>query len=571
MTEGAGLVRTRKRLVLIGSLKALLLFFLLLRLADIQLVKGARLHAFALKQQIEKVVLNPERGNIYDRDGRALAVSVLGSSVAAYPRLIKDSSSTARTLSSILEVPTGSILADLTSRSDFVWVARKIEDKRAGKIKALHLTGIDVIQEPTGKRIYPKLTLASHVLGFAGIDEQGLAGIEYAYDRTLRGAPGYLITEADLFGRAIPGAKGSLRPSKSGNSLILTLDETIQYVAERELARAIRKYGAKSGTAIVMEPRTGDVLAFANLPGFDCQNFSKSRQSVLRNRGITDSYEPGSVLKAVLIAAALDKGAVSLHDSFFCGSSILVDGWRIRNADDGLDSPSGREDLDGILTYSYNVGAVGVGLRLGSQSYHHALTRFGFGKTTGVDLPGEAAGTLPSLSEWKLCNLATISFGHGISVTPIQVVKAFGIIANQGRTMKPRLVRALAGKNGEAVETFVPSPGPRVITEETSRQVTRMLVHVVEKGTGKSARVKGYTVAGKTGTAQVIREGRYVPGKYVASFVGFVPAEAPRLVILVKIDEPAGVYWGGVVAAPVFREIATEALWRLGVPTSDQL
>jgi cell division protein FtsI/penicillin-binding protein 2 len=450
----------------------------------------------------------------------------------------------------------------------FRWIARKITHATAERIRRLNLAGITIIEEDTGIRYSPSGRLGSTVLGFVGIDENGLDGIEYAYDRYLHGTSGKMTLEADEFGRPIPfGQTQILEPAKPGHSIVLTLDAYLQFEAERLLRDAVRKFSARSASAVVMDPNTGEILAMANVPDYDPGNYANSPLDARRDRAVMDAYEPGSTFKPITAAAALESGRATPETRFPARDAITVGGHTIHNAEDGfMASRSGTETLEDIIAYSHNVGAAEVGIATGPNAMYRMIRRFGFGDRTQIGLPGENPGIVLPVADWSGSSLATISFGHGISTTPLALARAYAAIANGGLLLRPRIVGQILDADGNTVYRYGREVERRVISPATAAILRRYLTAVVTRGTGNpTAQVPGYTTAGKTGTAQVVENGYYAAGQYIASFIGFVPAERPRFVIAVKVERPRGAIYGSVVAAPVFAQIARAAMLHAGV------
>jgi len=453
----------------------------------------------------------------------------------------------------------------------FRWLKRKIPHGVAERVRALDIDGIGLKPEETGVRYAPSGRLASTVLGFVGTDENGLDGLEYLFDGQLRGTPGKMRVEADEFGRPIPfGDTTVVERAVPGKSLVLTLDSFVQFEAERLVRTAVKTWHARSGTAIVMDVHTGELLALANAPDFDPDRYAAATPEAWRNRAVVDAYEPGSTFKLITAAAALASGKVALGSRFPARDEITVGGRTIHNAEDGfMAGTGGTETLENIVAYSHNVGAAEVGMRIGAPTLAAMIHAFGFGDYTHVDFPGENPGIVPPPADWSGSSLATIAFGHGISTTPIALARAYAAIANGGLLIRPRLVHALENADGTPAVTYGPEIQGRAVSEAVAAQLRHILRAVVLYGTGNpAARTPGYTTAGKTGTAQVVENGRYQPGAYVASFIGYVPAEAPRYVILVKIERPRGAYYGSVVAAPVFAQLARAVMLHDGVMPS---
>lgn len=429
------------------------------------------------------------------------------------------------------------------------------------------MPGVGFISEQ--KRLYPKRELGANVTGFVGMDNQGLAGVEHFYQSTLKGTTVRRVIEKDARGRNIGAIRQTGKPQTKSNDVVLTLDEVIQFIAEHHLKDQVEKYQAKAGTAIVMEPYTGEILALANFPQFNPNKFLAYPPQKWTNPTISSSFEPGSIFKPIAAAAALDTGSVELNDLFFCENGKIRIGRT--NIGEASNHRFGWLSLQNIIAKSSNIGVIKIAQQLGSQKFYSYIRKFGFGGKTGVELPGESPGQLKPVSQWTDLSLASISFGHEIAVTPIQMVSALSAIANGGNLMLPRITKAVL-KNGKVVETFKPKRVRRVISEKTSRQMIEVLKNTVKMGTGKPAALAGFEAAGKTGTAQKYDKasGAYSKDDYLSSFIGFVPADAPKIVVLVMIDSPRKAYWGGEVAGPVFRKISKEVLRYLNVPSKNE-
>lgn len=547
----------RVRIVLLAGLFACCFLAAAGRAFYLQVVRHDQLVKLAERQHNRTVPLVPARGGIYDRNGAPLAVSLEMDSLYAEPKRVKDPHGTATVLSSLLGVSRQDLLKKLNSDRGFVWLERRLTPEVVAKIKQLRLAGIGFVKE--SKRFYPNFEVASHVLGFTGVDPGGLEGLERRYDATILGNTGYLLTERDALGRDVALRDAVVKDASPGKSLVLTLDKNIQYLTEKELAKAVQSSGAKSGMAVVAEPATGKVLAMANYPTFNPNAYSQYTPFQLRNRSVADSFEPGSTFKIFLMAAAVEEKLVRPQDQINCENGHYSFGGRtIRD-----DHPQGRISVTEVLKYSSNIGSAKIGLKLGDDRYYRYLKSFGFGEKTGIDLPGEVSGGLRPVSRWYGSDLATISFGQGVSVSAIQLVAAVSAVANGGMLMKPYLVERITDDAGRVLQSFQPQLVRRVISAETAATVARMMETVVASGgTGTKAAVEGFRVAGKTGTAQKVDpvSKGYSPTKRTASFIGFVPAEKPQLTILVVVDEPTTSPYGGVVAAPAFREIAFNTL-----------
>lgn len=555
--------RVRRRAGIALSLAWLALAGLAVRLVDLQVVEAGRLRRLALHQYLGALVLPPSRGRIFDRAGRPLATNVEVESVYAVPRAIRRPRAFAARVAPILGVPAGEVLRRLDPDLYFVWLQRKVPAETAQRLRALGLGGeLGFLVEE--QRRYPNGPLAAHVLGFVGIDNQGLAGVELQYDRVLRGREGRVVVGRDAVGRPLAGTERLEAVREDGRDLVLTVDQVIQHVVEAALDRALATTGARRALALVMDPRTGEVLAMATRPAFDPARFDRVAPERWYNRPISEVLEPGSTFKLVTAAAALDTGRVQLQDRFGCPPFLPVGRHRIRDAHRSCRTT---QTLDDIIRHSSNVGIAQVARRLGRAELHTYIRRFGFGAPTGIDLPGEGAGIVRPPEAWRGPGLETIAFGQGISATPLQLLVGLSAIANDGVLLRPYVVRMVRDREGRVVEAVGPTPVRQVVRPAVAHTLMRMLVRTVEDGTGRQAAIPGYTVAGKTGTAQKPAPGGgYLPGRYVASFVGFAPVPHPRLAALVLLDEPRGAYYGGAVAAPVFRDIIARALWYLRIP-----
>jgi cell division protein FtsI (penicillin-binding protein 3) len=531
----------------------LLFLVTLARAAWIQGVRGGDYDALASRQHREPVELPAGRGTIFDRTGEPLAIGEQATTVYADPRSIEDPQRAAVAAAETLGLDPDEVFERLTDRSrGFTYVLRKADPFKAAELKQRTIPGIDFYPEEL--RWYPQGSVAAHVLGYAGIDNTGLEGLERSLDEKLRGRPGREIVVRDPYGRAIDVLTS--RPERPGRNVSLTLDHQLQAEAEQVLADTVRRWGAKGATAIVADVRTGAVLAMANAPAFDANRFAATTPERRRNRAVTDVYEPGSTFKLVTIAAALEDGIVSPSTAFTLQPQILVaDRWIHEAHERGTE----RMTVSRILSDSSNVGTVTIAQKLGAEALAGWISRFGFGRTTGIDFPGESPGMALPLDRWSGSTIGTVPIGQGIAVTPMQMVSAYAAIGNGGVMRTPHLVARIAGKR------VARGKGRRVVSTATANRVMAMLRSVVVEGTGTEAAIPGYTVAGKTGTAAKPENGRYV-AKYVASFVGLVPARKPRLAVLVAVDEPHGTIWGGVVAAPAFQQIAQFALRYLEVP-----
>jgi cell division protein FtsI (penicillin-binding protein 3) len=533
------------------------------RLAWLQVVRHGELSAMAERQYSRTVTLHAQRGPILDRHGAPLATSTPAESLFAQPRAIGDPVRVAARLAPILQVPPAEIHAAITGPRPFVWLRRKLPPQAAAAVKALREPGLGLVADTL--RLYPNRELAAHVVGFEGTDG-GLEGIERAFEAELAGRPGKALVGRDALGREVATPQ-VLQPPAPGRGVVLTIDRTIQYLAEREVDAAYRRTGAKAAMAVVMDPRTGDVLAVAIRPTFNPNAFGDAPTEHRRNRAVTDPFEPGSTFKVIMAAAALEEGLVRPEDRIFGEQgSITIARTTIRDW-----KPYGWLTFAEVLQNSSNVGSIKVGMSLGRERYHRYMTAFGFGAPTGVELAGESRGQLRDPSRWSALSLPTMSIGQEVSVTALQMVAAFSAVANGGRLVQPRLVKATLGPDGREARRFEPRTVRQVILPETSRTLRRLLVRVVAEGTGHKAAIPGYEVAGKTGTAQKLDPAtrRYSRAPGVLSFAGFVPAENPRLAMLVMLDEPRNERWGSEAAAPMFAAIGGEVLRYLEVPPED--
>lgn len=543
--------------------------FLTWRLYDVQVVHGTQLSRRALAQRSDTVEVFARRGSILDRNGNVLARSLPSESVYAVPRELSNPGVAIAKLQKVfgkLDPATVEALHDKSSW--FAWIARKVPHDVAERVRALNVAGIALKEEQTGLRVDPGGKLAATVLGFVGTDENGLDGIEYSQDELLRGRSGSVVLETDEFGRPIPfGHERVVRPADPGSTLQLTIDSYLQFVAQRALEKQFQTFHALDGTAIVMDPWTGEVLAMANVPTFDPNRFWKFGADQRRNRAVMDAYEPGSTYKLLTAAAALDSHKVTLATRFPAHDTLVVGGRTIHNAEDGfMSGTGGSETLGQIVEYSHNVGAAEVGMYVGGKTLYAMERKAGFGTPTGVGLPGENPGIVPAPKDWSASSLATMSFGQGVSVTPIAMARYYSAIANGGLLMEPHVVRAVYDDQGKLVRKIPPRVVRRVFSKRTAAELRGFLRLVVLHGTGDpSAQIPGYSTAGKTGTAEMVVDGAYRSGYYAASFIGMVPYEHPRYVVYVKVERPIGSYYGSVVAAPAFAEISRAAMLHAGV------
>ncbi len=545
------------------------------RLVHLQVVERGELARIAERQQERTVRLEAKRGTIYDRMGRELAVSLDVESVYGVPAEVDNPRAVAARLGRLLSENPSELRRKLASDKQFVWLSRKADPMKAERAKEVDPGAIGLRFE--ARRFYPKKTMAGAVLGFTNVDHKGIEGVELWYDSVLRGTDGWLLAEKDARGRTVfPGGNGlQFRLPEPGRDVYLTLDEVIQHIADKELDRGLSESKARGGVCIVMNPQTGEVLALSvrstarGGAAFNPNDPQRHRPEEWRNRAVTDAFEPGSIFKAVTATAALEEKVVLPQERIDCSAgSIQVADRVIKDA-----HHNGVLTFAEVISESSNVGTIKVAQRLGKARFAKYIEAFGFGRKTGIDLPGEISGLAKDYRLWSGMSLASMSIGQEIGVTPIQMAAAYSAIANGGTLLRPTIVAEVRDRAGRPDRTMktVPAPVGQVASPQTCAVLQKILQKVVESGTGQKAKPAGYTAAGKTGTAQKIdqRTGKYSRDDYVSSFVGFAPASSPRLVILVMVDSPVGVVWGGSVAAPVFRAVAEQSLAYLQVPPDD--
>ena len=551
----------RVRAVIIAVTFGLVFAALCARAVWLQIIEQEKLSSIAAGEISLLIEVPPRRGIIFDRNHEELAVSLDTVSVYAHPKAVKNPARAAAALAKPIGENRRALQRKLSDKRSFVWLKRRIDPEKAEQIIQLKIKGVGLIHEP--RRFYPNGRLACHVLGFAGMDANGLEGLERGQDKLLRGESQRLTTYRDALGRRIQ-MTGEVETSLTeGSHIILTLDKHIQYAAEKALAKTVQKYKAKAGQVIVMSPQTGEILAMASLPVFNPNVFGRSKRNTYRNRAVTDMYEPGSTFKVFVAAAALASHKVSLDQKFDCEHGSWRLGGRTIHDTHEYDELT----LAEIVKYSSNIGAAKVAQAMGPQVLYNALTIFGFGSRTGVDLPGEARGILRAPESWRPVEMANIAFGQGVSVTPLQLVQAVAAVANGGVMMRPHVVKAVLDSQSRVVRENEPEAVRRVMSAREARILVEMLQAVTaEGGTGTLARIGSLPVAGKTGTAQKVEPGKgYSHEEYMSSFIGFVPADDPKIVTLVLIDTPYRQHYGGVVAGPAFAEISRVALRELGV------
>ncbi|MCI0355475.1 MAG: penicillin-binding protein 2, partial [Acidobacteria bacterium] len=530
-----------------------------LRLVYLQIFQYGDLLQRAQRQQQRTIEVAPRRGIIYDRNGRELAMSATVDSIFAVPSEVPDQASAATLLAGVLNTDAQEITTKLKSSRAFAWIARKVDTETSSRIRALNLRGIYFQKE--SKRFYPKRGLAAQALGYVGVDDEGLGGLEHAFDAQLRGAPGKMLISLDArrrwFGRVE-------REPDAGQNLVLTLDEKIQYIAERELEAAMRRTGSASGTIVVQDPRTGEILALASRPTFNPNTFRSASREALKNRAVSDVYEPGSTFKIVTIAGALEEKLARPEEVIDCQKgAIFLNGVRIRDH-----KAYGMLSVSDILAHSSDVGTIKLGLRLGEARFDRYIRAFGFGSETGIELPGETRGLAKPVNRWSKVSIGAISMGQEIGITPLQLVSMVSTIANHGVWTPPRIVAGTALPQSTPQQVvFRPAEQRRVLSPLTAVAMKKMLEGVVLHGTGRRAILDGYTAAGKTGTAQKIDPATrtYSYWKHVASFAGFAPVREPAVTVAVILDSPLGPHEGGQVAAPVFRRVTQQVLAYLRV------
>ena len=548
------------RLRLVVGLFGLSFCAILIRLAIVQVFEHTYLHDLAARQYSRNITLHPERGRILDRHGRVLATSVPVPSVYALPQEIDNPDAVAKQVAEVLGQPLATVQHQLTSTAPFVWLARQLPPEVGERIQKLNLRGVQVLQET--RRFYPKRHLAGQVLGFVGVDGLGLGGLEHLYNRELTGTPRQVRLQRDASGRTVQIVDGDPSDQPRGADLYVTLDERLQYVAEKEIAARIQETQAKSGLVVVMHPPSGDILALASYPFFNPNDFQDPKQRVWqRNRAVTDPVEPGSTFKLVTASAALEENVAQVTDMFFCENGLFVHGGRRLRDHHGY----GLLSFTQVIEKSSNIGTAKISERLSDTQLYTYIRRFGFGEKSLVNLPGEEEGLIRPPKKWSRPTHDSLAFGQEVTVTPLQLLAAYAAVANGGWLMRPRMVEHVV--QGDDSQFFAPQARHQVLSPQTLERINDILVGVVERGTGKQAAVEGYTVAGKTGTAQKVERGGYSHSKILASFVGYVPAEAPQLAILVILDEPLRAKWGGEAAAPVFKRVAQQALYYLQVPS----
>ena len=545
---------TRLRNIFLGYLFFFL--FLIINIIYVQLVKYPHLSSLARRQHNLIIKLDPIRGTIYDCNMRPVAFSINLESIYANPRMIKDPVKVASLLAGVLPVDRTALIKRFTKDKAFVWVARKVPAEIAEKVKALDLDCVGFIKEP--KRFYPNGKMACHIIGFAGLDNVGLEGVEAICDSYLKGKPGWHFTKQDAKQRELPSYKNKLILPVDGFNVVLTIDMVLQNIAEMQLDVIMQKHHPKAATIIVLEPSTGKILALANRPNFLPNRFQDFGPLARKNRAVTDIFEPGSVFKMVTASAALDEGKARISDKFFCenGKYKPIPSYTLHDF-----HPYGWLTFRQVIEKSSNIGVGKIARIIGPDVLHKYIKAYGFGQKTGIDLAGEVSGIVRPPSKWSKTSPWNIPIGQEVAVTSIQAVSAISAIANNGVLMRPYVIYRIQDSKGQVIASSLPKTVRRVLAEKTARQMQDILSGVVENGTGTQAKIKGYRVTGKTGTAQKVEpSGRYSQDKYVGTFVGFAPSEGSMLACIVTVDEPQPIHFGAVVAAPAFSKIVGQAI-----------
>ena len=546
---------TLGRGLLLAGFLAFWILGLVARLYYLQVIKYVDFVARAQRQQQRTVEVAPDRGVIFDCRMRPLAMSVAVDSIYAVPSEMADRQKAARSLAGVLGADQAELQDRLGSSRAFCWIKRKVSDREAERVRELSLKGV-YFQKET-KRFYPKGELAAQVLGYVGLDDDGLAGLEFQMNKAIKGKPGRMLVAADARHQSFLSTEWKGEP---GKNVVLTIDENLQYIAERVLAETVEEHHAAGGAVVIEDPLTGRILAMAGYPTLDANAYAKSPAGGRINRGIGWVYEPGSVFKLVTVSAAIEEKLTRPDEMIDCQMGKIMIGrhtihdWK----------RFGVLSVADVLAHSSDVGSIKLGLRLGDDRFYSHIRDYGFGQKTGIEMPGEERGLLEPTSRWSGISIGSLAIGQEIGVTPLQMIAAYSAIANHGVLIEPRVVSDVF--RGTQHETTPPAPTRRVVSERTAELMVEMLAGVVDHGTGKQAKPSGYTAAGKTGTAQKIINGRYSASNYISSFIGFAPVSRPAVTILVAIDSPVGAHHGGDVAAPVFRSIAEQTLGYLDVP-----
>jgi cell division protein FtsI (penicillin-binding protein 3) len=536
-----------------------LIFFIFLllcvgRLLFIQFFRSDYLTSIAKKQHNQLVELEPRRGTIYDCNLKAQAFNMSMDSLYAVPNVIKNKEILINQLQPILGVGRSYLQDRLDRKKSFIWLARKLTPEKSEAIKQLNAKGLGFLKET--KRIYPNSYLASHIIGFSGMDNVGLEGVERGFNKYLKGVPGWAIFLRDARLKKLDIWEKMVIP-QDGMDLVLTIDEVVQYIAERELDKAFKEFHAKGASIVVMDPHTGRILAMANRPTYDLNDHSNVSKDIMRNRAICDLFEPGSVFKMVTASAALEEKKVTEDDVFFCENGAYRVAGRVLHDHTSHGNLTFRQ----VIEESSNIGTVKVAMMLGPDTLYRYIKAFGFGSKLGFDLSGEISGMIIPVRQWSKSSIINIPIGQGVGVTALQLASAYSVIANGGQLMKPYVIDSVRDNQGRIIKQNKPVMIHKVISVDTAMRIKKILTGVIEEGTGKLGRVLGFSAAGKTGTAQKLEpNGTYSHNKFVASFIGFAPAEDPLITVVVTVDEPHPSYFGGVVAAPVFQKVAGDVI-----------
>ena len=552
----------RKRIYFLFILFSITFLLIIYRLVFIQYLNASEFKSYAEFQHIGEFVLDSRRGKILDRNGDELAISLNERTVYANPKLVVDSEYESKILAEILELDVENVKEKLDSKDlGFVYIQRKVSPEKTEKIVEYNLPGIYFQNE--ARRYYPLNDIAASVIGFAGVDNNGLAGIELQYEKVLRGIDGKAIAEKDVFGNIIPGENNTYIEPVDGKDVVLTIDSQIQYIAQEKLEEVVSEFGALSAISIVMNPKTGEIYSIAAYPGFDLNNYQEADPELYKISGISFTYEPGSTFKIINIASAIENNSVRKDQVFYLAPSIKVGDRVIREIFRTYNASYTTEE---IIKYSINVGAVTIALSMGEKTFWESIKKFGFGEITGIELPGEEKGLFYDYKTWPASTIGALAIGQNISVTPLQLLRAVCAVANGGYLVTPSIVKEVKLLENEENENKQIEEGNRILSQETADALKDMMLAVVEGGTGTRAQIDGVKVCGKTGTAQKVNKNGtgYSEGRQITSFIGFAPYEDPEIAIIVVVDEPQG-GWGSTVAAPVFRDIMEFSLKRLKV------
>ncbi|MBI4387680.1 MAG: penicillin-binding protein [Candidatus Omnitrophica bacterium] len=557
---------SKRRFWFVNLLLALIFPVIIFQLTRLSLSRENIFVRLARKQHNLLIEIPPKRGIIYDRNHKELAMNLKIPSIYAVPRLIEKKKELASKLSKILDKDQAFLLERLSRDKAFVWLERGVSQNEAKEIEMLKDSNIGILYE--NRRFYPNNELFANVLGFCNIDNEGIEGLEMTHDKYLKGRPGYRKTKRDALGREVVAFEEKFMPAVDGADIVLTIDHYIQYVTERSLDQTFRKYKAKGAMAVVMDPQTGEILAMANRPTFDPNRVSSEPPDERRNRVLTDIFEPGSIFKMITATAALAEKKVALTDTFNCENGE----WRVRPKRVIHDvHPYKILTFPQVIQKSSNIGTVKIAMRLGEELMYRYSKRFGFGELTGIDLPGEVRGILHPLSKWSKVSITSVPYGQEVAATTLQMVAAVSVIANGGKLMRPYVVDEVRDRDVILKKTLM-TVRDHIIQPDIAATMNSILQLVVEEGTGKAAQIKGIKVAGKTGTSQKLEGKTYSHSHFVSSFIGYAPAEDPKLAMMVAVDDPRGAYYGGVVAAPVFKEVVEASLLYLGyVPPGSKL